>query len=79
MLARTKPRAVFREGVLSMIRAALLLTHTPPCHLWVASCQYSLYLSRFLPVTTVNVYSLLQYLVLGNKLQSREIGHPPLP
>jgi hypothetical protein len=27
----------------------------------------------------VNVYSLLQYLVLGKKLQSGEIGHPSLP
>jgi hypothetical protein len=68
-----------RWCVLSMIRAALLLTHIPPCHSWVASCQYSLYLSRFLPITTVNVYSLLQYLVLGNKLQGGETSHPPLP
>jgi hypothetical protein len=36
-------------------------------------------LRRFLPLSAANVYSLLQYLVLGNNLQGREIGHPPLP
>jgi hypothetical protein len=50
----------------------------PPCHSWIASCLYCLRLSRFLPLTTVNVYSLLRYLVLGNKLQGGEMGHPPL-
>ena len=41
----------------------------PPCHSWIASCLYFFYLTRFLPLTAVNVYSLLRYLVLGNKLQ----------
>ena len=50
-----------------------------PCHSWIASCLYGLRLSRFLPLTAVNVYSLLPYLVLGNKLQSGEMGHSPLP
>ena len=51
----------------------------PPRHLWIASCLYGLRLTRFLPLTAGNVYSLLQYLVFGNKLQGGEIGHPPLP
>src|SRR5215208_1395968 len=50
-----------------------------PCDSWIASCQYCLRLTRFLPLTGVNVYSLLHYVVLGNKLQVGEIGHPPLP
>jgi hypothetical protein len=37
------------------------------------------HLTRFLPLTAVNAYSLLQYLVLGDKLQGRGIGHLPLP
>jgi hypothetical protein len=51
----------------------------PPCHSRIASCLYCLYPSRFLPLTAVNVYSLLPYLVLCNKLQSGKIGHPQLP
>jgi hypothetical protein len=51
----------------------------PPCHSWIASWQYCLRLSGFLPLTEVNIYLLLLYLVLGNKLQSGEIGYPPLP
>jgi hypothetical protein len=50
----------------------------PPCHSWIASCLYCLCLTRFLPLTAANVYSLLRYLVFGNKLQGGEIGHPPL-
>jgi hypothetical protein len=50
----------------------------PPCHSWIASCLYCLRLTRFLPLTAVNVYALLPYLVLGNKLQGVEIGNPPL-
>ena len=42
----------------------------PPHNSWIASYQSYLYPTRFLPLTAVNVYSLLQYLVLGNKLQS---------
>jgi hypothetical protein len=41
----------------------------PPCRSWIASCQYCLYLTRFLPLTAANLYSLLQYLVPGNKPQ----------
>jgi hypothetical protein len=42
---------------------------TPPCRTGIASCLYCLILRRFLPLTAANVYSLLRYLVLGNKLQ----------
>src|SRR5215211_1650437 len=45
----------------------------------MASFLDCLCLTRFLPLTAVNVYSLLHYPVLDNKLQRREIGHPPLP
>jgi hypothetical protein len=80
MLAFLKPTADFSVGcALSMIRTAFLLTHPPPCHSWIASCLYRLRLSRFLPLSAVYVYSLLQYLVLGNKLQSGAIKHYPLP
>ena len=51
----------------------------PPHNSWIASCQYCLRLSKFLPLTAANVYSLLRYLVLSNKLQGGEIDHPPLP
>ena len=50
----------------------------PPCQSWIASCLYCLYLTRFLPLRAVNVYSLLLYLVVGKKLQGGEIGHPAL-
>jgi hypothetical protein len=50
----------------------------PPCHSWIASWQYCLRLSRFLPLIAVNVYSLLPYFALGNKLQGWDIGPPPL-
>jgi hypothetical protein len=51
----------------------------PPCRTWIASCLYCLRLTGFLPFTAVYVYSLLQYLVLGNKLQGGEMVHPLLP
>jgi hypothetical protein len=51
----------------------------PPCHSWIASCLYCRRLSRFLPLSAANVDALLHYLVFGNNLQGREIGHPPLP
>jgi hypothetical protein len=51
----------------------------PPRHSWIASCLYSLHLTSFVPLTAVNKHSLLPYLVLGNKLQGGEIGHPLLP
>ena len=41
----------------------------PPCHPWIASCPFCLCLTGFLLLTGVDVYSLLRYLVLGNKLQ----------
>jgi hypothetical protein len=50
-----------------------------PCHSWIASYQYCLYLTRFLHLNAANRFSLLLYLVPGNKLQAREIGHPLLP
>ena len=51
----------------------------PPSHSWIASWQSCLRLTRLLPLTAVNVYSRLRYLVLGNKLQDGEIGHHLLP
>ena len=69
----------FFERVCALVEQTRISTDPPPpCHLWIASCLYCLCLSRFLPLTAVNVYSRLQYLVLGDKLQGGEIGHPPL-
>ena len=71
--------ADFSRGcALSVIRSALLLTHpTLP------------FVGRFMPLLSaskqvsashrMNVYSLLPYLVLGNKHQGGEIAHPALP
>jgi hypothetical protein len=67
----------FIGGVCTLSDQACI-SSDPPCHSWIASCQYCLRLSRFLCLTGVNVYSMLHYLVLGNKLQG-EIGHPQLP
>ena len=77
MLVTMEPDADFSRGcMLSMIRPAFLLTH-PAIR---AALHASLfYLARFLPTTAVNKHSLLPYLVLGNKLQSEETGHPSLP
>src|ERR671919_454553 len=70
----------FFEGVCTLSDQACISSDPPlPCHSWIASGQYCLRLTRFLPLSAANVYSLLQYLVLGNKLQGGEIGHPPLP
>src|SRR5215204_4687343 len=70
----------FFEGVCVLRDQACISSDPPPpCHPWIASCQYCLCLTRFLPITAVNEHSLLPYLVLGNKLQGGEIGHPPLP
>jgi hypothetical protein len=41
----------------------------PPYNSCIASCLKCLRLTRFLPLATANVYSLLPYLVLGNKPQ----------
>ena len=69
----------FFEGVHALNDQACISTDPPPpCHPWIASCQYCLRLTRFLPITAVNKHSLLHYLVLGNNLQGREIGRPPL-
>jgi hypothetical protein len=60
----------FFEGVHALNDQACISSDPPPpCHSWIASCQSCLRLSRFLRPTGVNVYSLLQYLVLGNNLQ----------
>jgi hypothetical protein len=78
MLAFAKLEPDFsRWCALALIAYAFLLTH--PARSWIASCQTCIHLTRFLSLTAANVYSLLQYLVLGNKLQGVEIGHPPLP
>ena len=77
MLTSLKMDADF-SGVHALNEQACI-SSDPPCHLWIASCLYCLCLSRFLPLTEVNVYSLLPYLVLGNKLQGVEIGHHLLP
>jgi hypothetical protein len=66
----------FFEGVHALNDQACISTDPPPpCHSWIASWQYCLRLSRFLPLTAANVYSLLPCLVLGNKLQGGEIGN----
>ena len=70
----------FFGGVCALSNQACISSDPPPpCHSWVASCQTCLRLTRFLPPSVVYVYSLLPYLVLGNKLQGGEIGQPPLP
>jgi hypothetical protein len=61
-----------------VIRSALLLTH-PTLPFVGRFMPYYLRLSRFLPLTAVNVYSPLPYLVLGNKHQGGELAHPALP
>jgi hypothetical protein len=68
----------FFEGVCTLSDQGCI-SSDPPRHSWIASCQYCLRLSRFLPLTAGNLYLLLQYHVLGNKLQGVEIGHPLLP
>ena len=71
--------ADFSRGcALSVIRSALLLTH-PTLPFVGRFMPYYLRPSRFLPLTAVNVYSLLPYLVLVTKHQGGEISHPPLP
>jgi hypothetical protein len=57
----------FFEGVHALNDQACISTDPPsPCHFWIASCLYCLYLTRFLPLNAANHYSLLQYLVPGN-------------
>jgi hypothetical protein len=69
----------FFGGVCTLNNQVCISSDPPrPFHSWIASCLYCLRLGRFLPLSAVYVYSLLQYLVLGNKLQDGEIGHPPL-
>ena len=69
----------FFEGVHALNDQACISSDPPPpYHSWIASCLYCLRLSRILPLTAVNLYSLLPYLVLGNKLQGGDMGHPPL-
>ena len=63
----------FFDGVHALNDQACISTDPPPpSHSWIASCQSCLRLSRFVPLTAGNVYSLLPYLVLGNKLQDEE-------
>jgi len=70
----------FFDGVHALNDQACISSDpSPHCQSWIASCQCCLRLSRFLPLTAVNRYSLLPYLVLGDKVQSGEIGHPALP
>jgi hypothetical protein len=70
----------FFEGVCALNDQACIFSDPPsPCHWWIASWQFCLRITRFLPLTAANVCSVLPYLVLGNKLQGGEIGHPPLP
>jgi hypothetical protein len=66
-------RVFFRGCALSVIRPAFLLTHPtlPFVGRFVTVLSPSTW---FLSLTGVNVYSLLPYLVLGNKLQGGEIG-----
>src|SRR5215207_2004060 len=59
------------EGVCTLSDEARISSdRPPPCHSWIALGQYCLRLTRFVPLSAVNVYSLLPNLVLGNKLQS---------
>ena len=63
----------FFEGMCTLRDQARISSDLPPpCHSWIASCQSCIRLTRLLPLATANVYSLLPYLVLGNKLQSGE-------
>jgi hypothetical protein len=76
---RRTGRGFFEEVCALNDQACISSDPSPPSHSWIASCLYCLCLTRFLPLTAVKVYSLLAYLVLANKLQGGEIGHPPLP
>src|SRR5829696_5590555 len=78
MLVFLNPGANFSKGV-STLSDQACISSDPPRHSWIALWQYCLRLTRFLPLTAVNVYSLLPYLELGNKLKGGKIGHPPLP
>ena len=70
----------FFEVVCTLRDQACICTDPPPpCRSWIASCQSCPRLRRFLLLTAANVYALLQYFVLGNKLRGGEIGHPLLP
>ena len=63
----------FFSGVCALRDQACISSDPPPpCHSWIASCKYCLYLTRFLPLNAANPYSLLQYLVLAI---SRKAGH----
>jgi hypothetical protein len=79
MLVSLKLGADFARGcALSAIGPALPLTR-PTLPFVDRFIVYCFRLSRFLPLTAVNKHSLLQYLVLSNKLQGGAIGHPLLP
>jgi hypothetical protein len=74
----SETRRGFFAGVHALNDQACISTDLP-CHSRIASFLYTFYLARFLPNTAVNRHSLRPYLVLGNKLQSGETGHPSLP
>jgi hypothetical protein len=65
----------FFEGVCALRDLACISTDPPlPCHSRIASCLYCLRLSRFLPLTTVNLYSFLQYLVLAKSRKEWQLA-----
>ena len=76
MLAFLKLVADFSRGSVRLGR--LVSTSQDPPH---PAIRGWLYVSASCPVVfaAANLYSLRQYLVLGNNLQDGEIGHPPLP
>jgi hypothetical protein len=54
----------FFEGVCALSNQVCISTDPPPpCCSWIASCLYCLRLSRFLPLTGVNVYSLCSHIL----------------
>src|SRR5215208_2977967 len=56
----------FLGSVCTLSDQGCISTDPPPsCHSWIASCQSCIRLTRFLPLTTANVYSLLHILCLA--------------
>ena len=83
MLVSLRVGADFSRGCASMrLGYILLATHPHPGIRELSRDRFMPLLSpskQVLPLTARNVYSLLRYLVLGNKLQSGEIGNHVLP
>ena len=69
----------FFEGVHALSDQACISSDPPHPAIRGSLHACSVCLSRILPLTAVNVYSLLQYLVLSDKLKGVEIGYLLLP